>query len=332
MHRQRAALTDRGTGQGDWCAGMTADSNSTGHSRRPYGNDLAEGLGVEDAPFLVTRSLPHTEMAVTEIKVLRPRDPPSRLLPRLDAYMVVHNLQDFQGVGYWEDGRRITSGHARAGETSIHDLRREPCVFVDRPFHTIQWFVPRSALDLVADEANVPYADELRHEPGAAMFDGVIRHMSMSLLPALRTGEPESRVFVDHLALAFAAHLAKAYGGMQTLQRPLKGGLAPWQERRAKEMLLADLAGAPSLAAIAAACGVSGSYFARAFRRSTGLPPHSWLNQARIERARLLLRQRRQSLSEIALECGFVDQSHFTRVFARRIGLTPGAWQRMICS
>jgi AraC family transcriptional regulator len=309
---------------------MTAASNSSGPSRRPYGNELAAGFGAEDAPSIVTRSLPHTEMAVTEINVLRPRGPASTPLPRQDAYMVVHHLQDFQGVGYWEDGRYITPGHARAGETSIHDLRREPFLVVDRPFHTIQWFVPRAALDLVADEANVPYIDDLRHEPGAAVLDDMVRHINIALLPAMRASKQVSRVFIDHAALAVAAHLAEAYGGMQSVERPLKGGLTPWQERRAKEMLLADLAGATSLAAIAAACGLSRSYFTRAFRRSTGLPPHAWLNKARIERAMLLLRQSGKSLSEIGLECGFVDQSHFTRVFGRRVGLSPGAWRRLI--
>jgi AraC-like DNA-binding protein len=112
--------------------------------------------------------------------------------------------------------------------------------------------------------------------------------------------------------------------------RLVQGGLAPWQERRAKEMLAADLADATRLAEVAAACGLSSDHFSRAFRRSTGLPPHAWLLQARVERAMTLLTQRRQPLSEIALACGFVDQSHFTRVFAGRVGATPGAWRSMV--
>src|SRR5580698_2602714 len=116
---------------------MTAGSNATSRSRRPYGNELAEGFGAEDAPSMVTRLLPHAEMAVTEVVVLRPQGPASTPLPRQDAYMVVHHLRDFEGVGYWEEGRYITNGYARVGETSIHDLRREPYVSVERPFHTV---------------------------------------------------------------------------------------------------------------------------------------------------------------------------------------------------
>jgi AraC family transcriptional regulator len=312
---------------------MTVGSRSFSSSSRPlYGNELAANYGAEDAPFAVTRSLPQAEIAVTEIKVLRPFGRISDPFPRQDAYMIVFKLDDFQGMEYWEEGRHVRNLDLRAGETTIHDLRREPAVLVDRPIHTMKWFLPQAALNALADEANVPHVDELRHEPGVGVSDAIISHMNVALLPALRAGEQASRLFVDHVNLAFAAHVAEAYGGVQAVTRVSKGGLARWQERRAKDMLLADLTGATPLASIATACGLSQSHFARAFRKSTGMPPHAWLNQARVERARVLLRQRSQSLSAIALECGFVDQSHLSRVFVRNVGLTPGAWRRTVIS
>jgi AraC family transcriptional regulator len=97
-------------------------------------------------------------------------------------------------------------------------------------------------------------------------------------------------------------------------------------------MLAANLAGDIPLAEIAEACCLSVSHFSRAFRKSTGLAPHAWLLQARVEHAMNLLRRREHSLSEIALACGFVDQSHFTRVFVRRVGLTPRSWRRVTMS
>jgi AraC-like DNA-binding protein len=309
---------------------MTASSISARPSRRPYGEDLAENFGAEAPTFVITRSLPKAEIGVTEITVIQPCGRASTPLPRQDAYMIIHHLQDCIGMEYWEDGHPIRPGEVRAGGTTIHDLRREPMVLVDRPMHTVQWFVPRSVLNLIADEADAPYIEELRHEPAVGVTDAVIHHMNIALLPALRAVEQINRVFVDHTTLAFAAHLAEAYGGLKVRPRLFKGGLAAWQERRAKEMLLSDLTGDTALDDIAAACGLSARQFARAFRRSTGLPPHAWLNKARVDRARVLLRQRRQSLCEIALECGFADQSHFARVFVRRVGLSPGAWRRTI--
>jgi AraC family transcriptional regulator len=59
-----------------------------------------------------------------------------------------------------------------------------------------------------------------------------------------------------------------------------------------------------------------------------GLAPHQWLMRKRIERAQDLLLTRGLGLSDVAIACGFVDQSHFTRVFAKHNGFTPGQWRR----
>ncbi len=89
------------------------------------------------------------------------------------------------------------------------------------------------------------------------------------------------------------------------------------------------LDGAISITDVASACGLSTDHFIRAFRRRMRTTPHRWLVERRVERARLLLRGS-GSLAEIALACGFADQSHFTRVFTRMVGCPPGAWRRAI--
>jgi AraC family transcriptional regulator len=146
----------------------------------------------------------------------------------------------------------------------------------------------------------------------------------------LRAPEQVSRLFIDHLTLAMAAHVAQTYGGMLSYVRPAQGGLARWQEKRSKAMLAGDLAGATPLHEIAHACGLSVSHFSRAFRRSTGLAPHAWLLQTRVESAKAMLRRRDATLAMVALACGFADQSHFTRVFTRRVGVSPGAWRKYV--
>jgi AraC-like DNA-binding protein len=128
--------------------------------------------------------------------------------------------------------------------------------------------------------------------------------------------------------LAFRAHIARAYGGAQSERRRARGGLAPWQERRAKEFLSNDLSGKLPLAQIARECGLSASHFTRAFRQSVGMAPHQWLLRLRVERAKELLLKSHDSLADVAVGCGFADQSHFTRVFTKFVGSSPGWWQR----
>jgi AraC family transcriptional regulator len=73
---------------------------------------------------------------------------------------------------------------------------------------------------------------------------------------------------------------------------------------------------------------LSVSHFSRAFRRTMVVAPHHWLLTRRIEVAKG--RDRGLSLSDVALVCGFADQSHLTRVFTGMVGLSPGAWRRAL--
>lgn len=98
---------------------------------------------------------------------------------------------------------------------------------------------------------------------------------------------------------------------------------------RAKELIANHLAEGLSVARIAEECALSRSHFSRAFKKSTGMAPHAWLLQMRIEKAKEMLVSGQHCLSHIALECGFADQAHFTRVFSRWVGTTPSAWCRL---
>lgn len=104
--------------------------------------------------------------------------------------------------------------------------------------------------------------------------------------------------------------------------------LAPWQMRRAIQLLQSAIGADCPVQMLARACGVSHGHFAHAFKISTGLPPHRWLLRLRIQRAREMMERTKDSLSAIALSCGFADQSHFTRAFRAATGMTPARWRR----
>ncbi|HEX3364169.1 AraC family transcriptional regulator [Phenylobacterium sp.] len=291
---------------------------------------MSERFGVEDAPHIVTRTFQRAEIAITDVRIDQPFGRLSDPIPCEDAFSISLVMRDLPDTAYWEEGREVVQRAVRAGECLVHDLRRSPRVLVDKPMHSLLFYLPQSTLDALADDANVPRIQELRYDPGVGVLDETIRNLGLSLLPAVRAPNEVSRLFTDHVTLAVAAHIAQTYGGMQAHSRPVQGGLAPWQEKRSKDMLAGDLSGATSLAEIAGACGLSVSHFSRAFRRSTGLAPHAWLLHVRVEAAKTMLRGRGSSLSMIALACGFADQSHFTRVFTRRVGLSPGAWRKYL--
>ena len=110
--------------------------------------------------------------------------------------------------------------------------------------------------------------------------------------------------------------------------RKAAGGLAPWQAELASRVLLDDLRDSVAVVRLAGLCGLSRSYFTKAFKVSMGTPPHRWLMCQRLRRAAELLERTDDGISAIALSCGFADQSHLTRTFRSAVGFSPAAWRR----
>ncbi|GLK56842.1 helix-turn-helix domain-containing protein [Methylopila capsulata] len=114
--------------------------------------------------------------------------------------------------------------------------------------------------------------------------------------------------------------------GSTAAERLLRaGGLSPARERLATAAL-AD--GDASVADVAALCGLSRSYFIRAFHATTGQTPHRWARERRLRRARDLVADTSEPIAAIAASCGFADQSHFTRAFRARWGESPANYRR----
>jgi AraC family transcriptional regulator len=292
-----------------------------------YGQRLAERLRVEHAPAVVTRVLRTADMAVTETRCDDPVPGLSGSLQREDAFLVTLTLRDYPDRVYWEDGRLVSVCDVRAGQTCIHDLKRDPVALLDKPYNVLFFYLPRGALNAIADDADAPRIGDLSDNP-MSFDDATVGSLGRAVLPALGHPDQASQLFVDHVLLAVGIHVAQTYGGMRSLPQPVRGGLAPWQVRRAKEILCANLDGRMPLEEVARECRLSVSHFSRAFRRSTGVAPHNWLLARRVETAKDKLRDDRLTLLDVALSCGFADQSHLTRVFTRMVGVSPGAWRR----
>jgi AraC family transcriptional regulator len=292
-----------------------------------YGQRLAERLRAEQAHAIVTRLLRTADMAVTETRCDDPAPGLSHSIQREDAYLVDLTLRDFPNRQYWEDGRQMPICELRTGQVVFHDLRRDPVALLDKPYHDLFFYLPRGALNAIADDADAPRIGDLNHRP-VGIDDNTISSLGWAVLPALSRPGQASQLFVDHVLMSLGVHVAQTYGGMRPESRPVRGGLAPWQVRRAKEILCANLDGSVPLKEVARECRLSVSQFSRAFRRTMGVAPHKWLLTRRVEVAKDRLRDNQLSLPDVALACGFADQSHLTRVFTRIVGLSPGAWRR----
>ncbi|MFG6462718.1 AraC family transcriptional regulator [Roseateles sp. DXS20W] len=165
-----------------------------------------------------------------------------------------------------------------------------------------------AAVDIAPATAFEFTAPVLRDAPLVARFG--------ALFGAITAGG--NALHAEAALLALVAGLLRPAGGRAAVGAAVAA---------ARERMDDDPACAPTLAALAAEAGLSRYQFLRAFTRLTGLPPHAYLMQRRVQHARRLVGDG-WALADAATASGFADQSHMTRCFVRSFGLTPGAFAR----
>jgi AraC family transcriptional regulator len=291
-----------------------------------YGSRLGKIVGVGTPPTIEFQLFRRTPFALTW--VCRKNAGYIAPLPREDAYLIGLQLRDVPQYPYWLDGQHISMPTIAAGQFTLFDLKVEHASYLTDPMECLAFYISQTALDGLAIEHNAPRITSLNIPPTHRLDDAVVRGLGYSLMPALQWPERANRLFLDSIALAFLTHISLSYGKLNVASQSRRGGLARWQERRVKEALLARINGNISLGELAGLIGLSRSHFARAFKMTTGVPPHRWLLARRVETAEDLLLHTKLPIEDIADRCGFADQSHLTRTFSRMRGVSPGEWRR----
>lgn len=137
------------------------------------------------------------------------------------------------------------------------------------------------------------------------------------------------RLACDEALAAVVGQLLAAHASAAPLPADGAAGADRARLVQVRDRLADDLLRAPSLDELATLAQLGKYQLLRRFTRAFGLPPHAWLLQQRVARARGTIRMG-ASLSQAAAQAGFADQSHMTRAFMRQFGFTPGAWQRAV--
>ncbi|RKP50543.1 helix-turn-helix domain-containing protein [Trinickia fusca] len=194
------------------------------------------------------------------------------------------------------------------------------------PFDMLFHALPRRTLVGLAAEMRKGGVRELACPDDS--HDAVLQRLVGVLLTAAAGTSAHSPLLAGHVARAIQIHLIQKYG-VAAPNVLAKGGLAGWQLERAKAILTTNVAGEVPISEVASACGLSRSYFIKAFRQTVGTTPHRWLLEHKIERVKHSLLSKSEPIADIAHQCGFADQAHLTRVFTSMIGTPPAAWRRV---
>jgi AraC family transcriptional regulator len=291
-----------------------------------YGKRMAGYLHLNEPPIHATLGFGRSEIAVTRLPAPDGFSDLTSAIPLEKAFSIHLHLRANRGGRLWLSGKLVPTGKRPSGGVTILDLEQDPIAFFPNPIDVVQFYIPRMALEEFAYENRTAIVHTLSW-PHCEM-DTTLKYLGMTVLSEIQRCKPAPKIFLDYIGRAILAHAAYVYGGTLPLPSLIRGQLAPWQARRAKEFLDANLYGDVSLASVAAQCNLSVSHFAHAFRRTIGRPPHRWLMERRIDAVKSLLLTSSLTLAEVASECGFADQSALSRSFKRALGESPGEWRR----
>ncbi|MER8479223.1 AraC family transcriptional regulator [Mesorhizobium sp. M1163] len=296
-------------------------------SRGPaYGAHLAECFGLPAVPTHVHHTLQRGMLAVSELKSRVPPADPNPSLGYNKAYQVIVQFKNIRRE-LWLNGRFTSIDALRARETYVVDLRQEPRVLLQNPWHNVNFHMPITTLKAYAEQNDMPVFADLAQPPTIGHDDPVMRQLARAVSAAFAHRHQASGLLLDTILDAVCANVLGRYGTSRSAASVRSRGLAPWQERRAKELMDEHLD--VSMSKLAEECGLSVAHFGRAFKSSTGIAPHQWQLGRRVKRAQALLTGSSLPIAEIALKCGFSSQSHFATAFKENIGASPGRWRQL---
>lgn len=214
-------------------------------------------------------------------------------------------------------GRRGSITFIPAGSSSRWDIYG--------PMDIVQLYLSPELLDRVARECPGPAKPLIE---STAQPDNVMATLLEMTLKS--SGDPAylEALYRQQLASLIAIHLVKTHSGIAETAKKAAGGLAPAILRMSLERLSSENEEDFSLGALAEAANLSRFHFCRAFKKSTGLTPHEWLRQRRMEQAMVMLHDPVLQITDIAGMLGYATLTAFCVAFKRHTGSTPGEWRR----
>jgi len=225
-------------------------------------------------------------------------------------------------------GRSAAIATARPGVVTVIPAGSTSRWDIHKPMHVVQLYLPHRTLKRIAGEADMAAAGDLLERTGHT--DLITSRLLLSAADALEGSAALDALFRQQLTDLLATRLLAAHAGSPTTFQPTLGGLSPTVLRRAVERLRSDSDADVSLGALASDAGLSRFHFCRAFKESTGLSPHAWLRQHRLEQAMEMLRDPDTSVVSIAAALGYSSQTAFAAAFKKLTGETPSDWRRRV--
>jgi AraC family transcriptional regulator len=231
-----------------------------------------------------------------------------------------------------DDGETLVEGLPRS---TLHEFSRT-LSFVPAGHWFSSWHRPRklTRVTYFYIDPRGPLIDpelhfaETEFTPRLFFFDHDLWETALKLKAQAVNPGPGQKQYAEALSIVLVHELLRLNSGTAVAMRPIRGGLACWQEKKVAQYIEEHLSVDILLATLAQVARLSLYHFVRAFKQSFGLPPHRYLSSLRIQQAKSLLANPAMSVTQIGFNLGFSETSSFTTTFRKHTGLTPTAYRR----
>jgi AraC family transcriptional regulator len=296
---------------------IASEASRTAAERRPADAEMARVLGT--APLRMASDPSNGAIAHWKHGALH-----DVVAPMADHVVMIYptGLQRLER----RSGKSVAIGTARSGVVTIIPAGSSARWDIPGPVNVVQLYLPQTTLERVAGEANTTAPGDLLERTGHP--DPVTSRLLMSASDVLEGSAALDALFRQQLTDLLATRLLAAHSGAPATVQPAMGGLSPATLRGAIERLRSDSDADVSLSALASDAGLSRFHFCRAFKESTGLSPHAWLRQHRLEQAMNMLRDTDASIVSVAAALGYSTQTAFAAAFRKLTGETPSDWRK----
>ncbi|RUT02433.1 AraC family transcriptional regulator [Dulcicalothrix desertica PCC 7102] len=242
-----------------------------------------------------------------------------------------HNVVIYTGQPV--QGKRYSEGHSLEGTYTSGKIGIYPATILQRIFWSdeaefVQLCIsPQTLLYFVNEELNT-HSIELA--PQFAIDDSLVYGIGLALKTELEVKNTSNNLYLESAITLLSIHLLKHYTNTNTVWRQNTGGLSPSKLQSVLDYIHTYFDRDLGLVELAALVQLSPNYFVQLFKQSTGVTPYQYVLNYRIKTAKHLLAQSKLSISQIAQNVGFFDQSRLTKLFRQHVGVTPKQYRNQI--
>ncbi|MGF1481000.1 MAG: helix-turn-helix domain-containing protein [Cyanophyceae cyanobacterium] len=244
---------------------------------------------------------------------------------------VILNLGGTYNAEQWFDGK-FTENQFEPGDLIVFPAEISHRVIWDRPIEFLMVgfstsLLQQTTIELIGvDKFSANPAEIVPHNK---LSDPLIHQIGLALTTEFQSNGTLSSLYAESMVKALLVHLLQRYSFHPYSPPELSNCLSPLKLKRVIEYIHENTAQNPSLAELAAIAQMSPNYFSRLFKQATGLSPHRYIIQQRLNTARKLLRTN-LSITDIAEQAGFASQSHLTTAFRKHLSITPKKYREKL--